>query len=179
MQNYKTYKRIILTCMVILLFYSGTCQEFKNNNTSSNALNATYVSYGGPGIFFSTIYERQLIAREGYNLGIKGGIGTSISSAIFPHEFNFPLGVFLLYGKRKHHLDVSANLTSYLLEQYNYNSDKSIKKLRLLYIPSVCYRYQKRNGGFMGRIGFSPVFNFNAVSNTSTPWIGVSLGWAF
>lgn len=179
MHYYTTTKRIFLACTFVLLTCFSIGQERQISTTTPQALNAVYLSYGGPGIFFSTIYERQLINGNNYNIGVKGGIGTSVSSVLFPHEFNFPLGIFFLYGKRKHHLDVSANLTSYLLEQYNYAADKSKKELRLLYVPSVCYRYQKPNGGFMGRIGFSPVFNRNDVTNTFMPWIDVSVGWAF
>lgn len=78
-----------------------------------------------------------------------------------------------------HHLDFSANVTGYFLNQYNYTEDETNKELRLLYIPSICYRYQKQEGGFVARAGISPIFNFNAVTNSFTPWVDVSVGWAF
>ena len=165
--------------MLISFFISTNAQSTETENTSFETKNTIYASFGGAGIFFSAIYERCLIIKKPYQLGVKGGIGSSFSSVLFPHEFNFPAGIFFLYGKRNNHLDISVNVTSYILEQYTYADDKTSKELKLLYVPSVCYRYQKPKGSFVGRIGISPVIHFNAVTNSFTPWIDVSLGWAF
>lgn len=172
-------KKIILIIVLLHIYISGIAQEADIENTPVEAKNAVNISYGGAGIFFSAIYERHVIAGQGYNFGIKGGIGSSFSAALFPHEFSFPVGAFFLYGKGRHHLDVSMNVTSYLLEQYSYVEDKTNKELRLLYVPSVCYRFQKPEGGFTGRFGISPVININGVTNSFMPWVDVSLGWAF
>jgi len=112
-------------------------------------------------------------------MGVKGGVGTSFSSVLFPTEFNFPVGAYFLYGKKKSHLDVSLNFTTYLLQHYDYENDTENKQVKVLYVPSISYRYQKPEGGFVARIGFCPILYFNEVSTTISPWMEASFGWAF
>ena len=178
-QNCRIMKNIYLTLIFTGLFISLNAREMETGNTPPEARNAISISYGGGGMYFSLIYERHLIRKESYNIGVKGGMGTSFSSVLFPGEYNISVAAFFLYGKRMHHLDFSANVTGYFLNQYNYTEDETNKELRLLYIPSICYRYQKQEGGFVARAGISPIFNFNAVTNSFTPWVDVSVGWAF
>jgi len=172
-------KRILLVITLIGLMVNTKSQEKHENVTSSVSKNSVYASAGGAGIYFSLIYERRLLLKEKYSVGIKGGIGTSFSSVLFPQEFNFPLGAFFLYGKRNNHLDISLNVSNYLLEQYDPQKDQNIKELKLLFVPSVSYRFQKPKGGFMARLGFSPIINFNSVTSSISPWIDISVGWAF
>lgn len=172
-------KRILLLITLMGFIVCAKSQEKYEEITSSVAKNAAYASAGGAGIYFSLIYERQLFLKEKYSAGIKGGIGTSFSSVLFPQEFNFPLGVYFLYGKRNNHLDISLNVSNYLLEQYDPQKDQNTKELKLLFVPSVAYRYQKPGGGFMARVGFSPIMNFNSVTSSISPWVDISVGWAF
>lgn len=172
-------KRILLIITLIGLILSVKSQEKQEDIAQSIAKNAAYASAGGAGIYFSLLYERQLFIKEKYSVGIKGGFGTSFSSVLFPQEFNIPLGVFFLYGKKNSHLDISLNGSNYLLDQYDPQKDKNFKELKLLFVPSVAYRFQYPEGGFMARFGFSPIINFNSVTNSISPWIDISVGWAF
>lgn len=172
-------KKLILIILLVGIVISAKAQNTENQSNTSEARNTLYASFGGSGIFFSGTYERLLTTQKQYRFGLKGGIGSSFSSVLFPHEFNFSAGAFFLYGRQKHHLDISASATGYILEQYSYVENKTSHELKFLFVPSVCYRYQKRTGGFTGRIGISPVINFNSVTNSFTPWLDVSLGWGF
>ena len=174
----KMNKGIVILILLISFIYSRA----KSSPVMASdpvTKNAVYFSFGGAGFYYSINYERQFVVGKNYYLGVKGGIGTSFSSVLFPHEFSIPTGIFFLYGKNRSHLDISMNLSGYFLEQYDYFEDRHYKKLSLLFVPSVVYRYQKPGGGFMGRAGISPVINVNKVSNSFTPWIDLSLGWAF
>jgi hypothetical protein len=172
-------KRILIVLIIFSLFAHVKAQVTETGNTSPKVKNTVYASVGGPGIYFSLLYERQLYIRNKYSLGVKGGIGTAFSSVLFPHEFNFPIGVFFLYGKRNSRLDISLNMTNYLLEQYDYQKDQNTKELKLLLVPSVAYRFQKPDGGLVVRAGFSPVVNINSTTNTISPWFDIGVGWAF
>lgn len=172
-------KKIILILTFINLVIFTTAQESDIDVTFQKPKNSIYISYGGAGIFFSAIYERHFIKNKSYSFGIKGGIGNSFSLVLFPNEFNFQLGGLFIYGKRKHHLDVSLNLTNYIIEQYDYYDNKIYKELKILYVPSICYRYQKQEGGVVGKIGLSSIININSTTNSVSPWIDISLGWAF
>jgi hypothetical protein len=179
MQNFNAMNRFFLLIALINIVILSEAQEYDQAKEPLRAKNSVYASAGGPGIYFSVIYERHIIIKKKYSLGIKGGIGTSFSSVLFPGEFNFPIGILFLYGKKNSHLDFSLNVTNYLLKQYDFHDENSETEIRLLFVPSIAYRYQKPEGGFMAKIGFSPVIHFNSVTNTYTPWIDIGIGWAF
>jgi len=174
------YKSISSLCVCILFFsLSAKGQRSPTPEPAEPAKNAVLGSFGGAGLYFSVIYERLFISNEKWNVGARAGIGSSFSSALFSDEFNVPLGVFVLLGKNKNHLDLSVNITPYLLRQFDLQSTGKTRELKMLLIPSIAYRFQPKTGGFVGRIGFSPVFYFNPVSNTLMPWLDISVGWAF
>jgi len=179
MQNYKAMDRFFLLLALINIVIIAKPQEYEQSNDPVQAKNSIYASAGGPGIYFSAIYERHIIFKNNYSLGVKGGVGTSFSSVLFPGEFNFPIGILYLYGKKNSHLDISLNATGYILKQYDYQEENYNHELRWMFVPSIGYRYQKREGGFVAKIGFSPVIHFNSVTNTYTPWIDIGIGWAF
>lgn len=178
MHSYSNMKKRLFFLAFTLSFITIYCQDIDNIHTNA-VQNHTYFSFGGAGVYYSLIYERQLIYRNSYSAGVKAGIGTDFSPASFPDEFNIPVGGYFLYGKRNSHLDVSFCFTNYFLQQYDYDDDRNYNEYKLLLVPSIAYRYQKNSGGFLARIGFSTVFYFNDVSNTVSPWIDVSLGWSF
>ncbi len=172
-------KNILLLIIITGLSVTAGAQSTDNTELRDKAKNGIHLSYGGSGIYFSTMYERHIITKEAWNAGLKAGIGSSFSSVLFPYEFSIPAGAFFLYGKGNHHLDLSANITAYLMDQYDYPKDRSYKEVRFLLAPSLAYRYQKPAGGFIGRFGVSPVFNFNKVKNSFAPWVDLSIGWGF
>jgi hypothetical protein len=165
---------------VFLLFVTSlNSQSFSREGGGEGVKNAAYFSFGGPAIYYSLNYERTLVAKEKYSLGVKAGFGTNFSPVAFPDEFSIPLGVHFLYGKNKGHLDVSLNITNYFLQQYDYDSGAYSKELHLLYVPSIAYRFQKPEGGLMFRAGLSSIININPVTDSFVPWIDLSVGWAF
>lgn len=166
---------ILLTC----LFMAAEAQTTDKTALHKEVKNTLLFSYGGPGIYFSAVYERHVMAKESYSAGLKAGIGTSFSAVLFPYELSLPFGAFFLYGGRNHHLDLSLNATAYILDQYNFQNNSNNKEVRFLYIPSLAYRFCKPSGGFTARLGVSPVINVNRITNTFAPWIDAGIGWSF
>lgn len=175
----KMIKRSLLFLTFLFLIISGNSQEVIKANDFQVAKNSVIASVGGAGVYYSILYERQVFSKEKYSIGVKGGIGSSFSPVLFPNEFNFPVGAFFLYGKKNSHLDLSISLTSYILQQYDFENSKNSNEYRLLSVPSIAYRYQKKNGGLIGKIGFCAIINFNSVTNSFVPWLDVGVGWAF
>lgn len=173
-------KKSILFCIGVFLSASlAWGQEGSIPEERGKFKNAVYASFGGAGIYYSLMYERTVWASGKYRLHLKGGIGSSFSPALFPEEVNIPLGVGFLYGKAKHHMDASLNLSGYFLSQYDYISGEESHPLKILWVPSLGYRYQKPEGGLIIRLGISPVMHFNALMTTATPWIDFSVGYGF
>ncbi len=170
------------TILLTFLISFVTCTKAQQENETrdhADVNNTIYLAYGGAGIYFSLMYERHLIKTDNIHVGAKAGIGSSLSSVLFPSEFNVPVGAYILYGKNRSHIDFSMCFTNYLLEQYDYEKDKRYNELKLLIIPSLGYRFQNKPGGFMFKAGLSPIIHFNETTNVIAPWLDVAVGWGF
>ena len=170
------------TILLIFLISFVTCTKAQQENETrdhADVNNTFYLAYGGAGIYFSLMYERHLIKTDNIHVGAKAGMGTSFSSVLFPSEFNFPVGAYIFYGKNKGHIEFSLSMSNYLLEQYDYAEDQTIRTLKNLIVPSLGYRFQKKQGGVMFKAGVSPIINFNKTTNVVTPWLDVGIGWGF
>lgn len=178
-QNYNPMKKYILTTIMFFTIYTIYSNNTRQSFETEYALNSVYFSVGGAGIYNSLNYERTLIFTDKYSAGVKIGVGSSFSAVLFPNEFTVPVGAYFLFGKNNSHIDFSFCATNYILEQYNYSDNKNYKELKLLLVPSLAYRYKKSEGGFIGRIGFSPIINIDKKRNPAAPWFDVSIGWAF
>ena len=146
---------------------------------AGRARNTVQLSYGGAGVHFSIICERLLVSRPAWNVGVKTGLGTSISPALSPPEFTVPLGGYILYGKGNSKLDMGLSLTGYLMWQYAHEMERRFMEFQPLIIPSLAYRYQKNEGGFMFRAGLSSILHINGISATFAPWVDLGVGYAF
>lgn len=170
-----TVTLILLVSIIICI----KAQQKNDTRDHARVKNAIYLAYGGAGIYFSLMCEHQLIKTDNMHVGAKAGIGTSFSLVLFPSEYNFPVGAYILYGNNKGHIDFSMCLTNYLLEQYDYTNDLTYHELKILMIPSIGYRFQKKQGGVMFKAGVSPIINFNKTTNGVAPWLDVGVGWGF
>ena len=98
-----------------------------------------------------------------------------------------PLEFSALYGKSNHHLELGLGFTSYLGRTFDINSETFEKKDIVVidaFIPlRVGYRYQKPEGGFFFRVGYTPIIDFPP--RTGGNWsfnpyhAGVSFGKSF
>ncbi len=143
------------------------------------ARNSLLAVFGGSGIYTSLIYERSLIQTGNFQFGAKGGVGISPFRLTFPHEFNIPVGVFMLFGQKNHHPDLSLNVTNLLIRQYDPGAEDSHKEHKAVFVPTLAYRYQKLDGGVTLKIGLSPIIYFNSIQTTVSPWLELSVGWSF
>ncbi len=170
-------RTIFIICLIGFVAYGVKGQQ-NENRISSSASNGVYISYGGPGIYFSMTYERLLLAGNSYCAGAKAGLGTSFSPAIRP-EFSVPVGGFFLYGKRNSKLDLGLALSGYFMRQYDYELNKQTMELQPLIIPTLGYRYQKSAGGLIIRAGLASVIHLNKITHVFSPWVDLSIGYAF
>lgn len=75
-----------------------------------------------------------------------------------------PLEVSAFYGKSNHHLELGFGVTSFLNTSSVFDSEtfETIEKVVYdAFIPlRIGYRYQKPEGGFFSRVGYTPIINF-------------------
>lgn len=141
--------------------------------------NSVILTLGGTGIYTSLIYEREVYQIKKLRTGFRSGIGISPFSLTFSDEVNIPVGIYGLFGKRNHHLDLNLNLANYLITQYDWRDDSEFRKLKALFIPSLGWRFQKPESGLIFKAGLSSIISFNKIRNNASPWIEIGAGWSF
>ncbi len=130
---------------------------------------AAYVEVLGAGLLLSLNYDRRLDEQYGIRIG---GIPGSRSYWVFVQ------GYMLSSGTRSHHLELGAGLgvMVWQLNLFGYTSDPS----PIVYVPfNVGYRLQPADGGFLFRIGFTPLLAFGRNQTSVLPWGGLSIGWSW
>ncbi len=87
-----------------------------------------------------------------------------------------PVMANYLTGTGSHHLEAGIGpLFVYLPEDSEASEElEDVEGTTVLGTATLGYRYQRRRGGFIFRIGFTPIFGANGV----LPWAGVSVGFA-
>jgi hypothetical protein len=155
------------------------------------AKNAIYVDLLGPGLFYSVNYDRMLIddlsARIGFSylsFGASAGDGTGAGTA--SAEFSYwavPITVsYLGIGSENNMLEVGGGPVimnvagSGVVETDDTASGAEASATLFAMTAMVGYRHQPADGGFVFRVGASPVM---ALGAGLLPWGYLSLGAAF
>ncbi len=165
----RTFLSVLLVGAVAALAPSTTNAQF--------ARNAAYLELGGNGLFYTANYERfftpSISARGGlmaFSVSeTENGTETSATINVIPLTANYFLG-------SSHRLELGAGP---MLVRLSADVDApgisaSESGVIVLGTATVGYRYQSPGGGFLFRIGLTPV-----IADGVLPWAGLSVGWAF
>lgn len=158
---------MISAIIIVFIFNVVTLPQLKANSIYFEAL--------GNGGLYSVNYDRLLTD----NFGIRAGfmylskIDIFFVAAedilIFPATLNFFVG-------EKHKLELGAGLVFASVSNtsaFGFKSDSGGSNI--VGTATIGYRYQKPDGGFLFRIGFTPLFGTGGFE----PWGGISLGFSF
>lgn len=155
------------------------------------AKNAIYLDLAGPGLIYSLNYDREIIPDLSARIGISylsmgasatDGSGTTTASAEFSYLAIPITASYLGIGSENNMLEVGGGPVimnfsgSGLIESDDeeVQAGGSVTTVALTGIAG--YRHQPADGGFVFRIGLSPLMVFNA---GFLPWGYLSLGAAF
>ena len=144
---------------------------------------------GGNGVFYSLNYDRMLVVKEKWKVAGRAGI-SYFNDHIFFKETNprnlytFPLEVSYLRGKQNHYLELGLGITPGF-ESYPESSFENENKPETPFTVRIGYRYQKRQGGFFLKTGFTPFFTIYSKSERQQhnskgnlmPFLGLALGY--
>jgi hypothetical protein len=170
---------------------SEASSDDSDSEGEREAKNAIYVDLLGPGLFYSINYDRMLTddlsARIGFSylsFGASAGDGTGTASA--SAEFSYwavPVTVsYLGIGSDSNMLEVGGGPVimnvkgSGVVETDDTASGAEASATVFAMTGMVGYRHQPADGGFVFRVGASPVMAFGA---GFLPWGYLSLGAAF
>ncbi len=172
--------------LMLAISYNTSAQTEPETFTAKNAV---YLDLGGNSGQYALTYGR-IIHQKGA-LKVVGSVGFALwadrvdGSTVFVPAV--PLEVSGLLGKGNHHLELGLGLTPHLARSLDFNSETLELEDKLVLntlIPlRIGYRYQKPEGGFFFRVGYTPFFKVFAGGREDwvfTPiFAGVSFGKSF
>lgn len=162
---------------LIALLSGPLCTAQEQADTIRSARNAVYLEALGTGGLSSVNYERVLLHHAEFTGGARIGFGSihfKDFTRRFDPDFVVPIGVFGCYGDRfRGEAGAGITLTSIV-----YPDEETFGPVRRMEVHgwfALGARYQKRNGGLLVRIAYTPIVEFGQIRH----WGGASLGYAF
>lgn len=141
-----------------------------------------YVKFGGNSILFGLNYGRILNQKE--ILKFSGSVGLSyIPQGNIKWTPVVPIELTVFYGKSRHNLKIGARTTFYTSQQTSLNPDTNRLQenvsLDVMLPFRLGYRFQKPEGGFFYRIGYTPGIFLSLNSQDSALFFPLSGGISF
>ena len=160
------YVKIIIT-ISIFLFNIG--QIFPQQHP-----NSLYLEVGGSGGLYSLNYDRMFTPNIGGRIGFSY-FSFSSDNFFFPSVtmYMFPISLNYLAGEGSSKFELGAGVTivTGTADWFGVKGSGSA----IAGIFNIGYRYQPPEGGFLFRIGLTPIVSSTGVH----PWGGLSIGMAF
>lgn len=146
--------------------------------------NSIFVEIGGNGLYYSVNYDRLFKVSEYFYISRRAGV--HYSNNLLGNNYRFigvPIEISGLASiSDRHFLEIGAGIT--ILNRRN-NGDNHNETLAILALTAG-FRYQRPNGGFFFKGGFTPLYNFyvdHPSPNTAYyTWMvlpGIAFGYTF
>lgn len=125
---------------------------------------ALYLEGGGPGLLLSLNYEHRIAEA----LALRIGFGFALLG------YTLPIALNMLCFSAPHHLELGVGVApgEFALPLPGYPPTPVV-----LLVAHVGYRFSPPGGGFLFRIGFTPLFLPR--TGQILPWGAIALGYAF
>ena len=165
-------KRLLFSVLIFSSF-----QSYGQDNTlpikKFQYLNSAQFELGGGGGAFSFNYEHIILNKLKFKTAAQFGISHLIYESNFSPVLRIEATEIMSFNK--HHIEVGLGVTSYYLKP----STGTVGNWYTDIVPRAGYRYQKPNGRFLFRIGFTPFIDTKESSNQFQSWGGLSFGYTF
>ena len=142
--------------------------------------NSVQLDLGGHGLFYSINYERILHNGERFNTAAQIGFsyyppGTGV------RDLWIPLGINEIFSFGNHHIEAGLGFIAIREAARDPDNNPDYWFWSNMFSGRIGYRYQKPDGRFLFRAGFTPVLEVNWESNATEfhPLAGVSFGYTF
>jgi len=175
------YSRVSSTLMACVLFVAWVRPAAAQEEPTILCPNAIYLEGGGQGILYSINYDRRLWSHIGIRAGFSSWSIPFFLFAVGELKFTgFPIIVNYLSGESTiHNLEVGIGIVptivSFQGREIFFGSEVEGEGRVVLGTATLGYRAQPPNGGFVFRIGLTPLFTFKEAQL----WGGLSVGFAF
>ena len=163
-RNFSLQFRLMLVCFGLVLL-TLPFQAFSQKEAEKfTAKNAVYLELGGSSGRYAINYSKIFHQKGKLKLNASAGF------SMWRNQINdfetiwlpvIPLEITAFYGRSNHHLEMGFGFTSLLDRTLDFDSETLELKDKVVldaYIPlRVGYRYQKPEGGFFFRVGYTPI----------------------
>ncbi|REG94538.1 hypothetical protein [Algoriphagus antarcticus] len=183
-----SFKSIFIVLLLVLM--SKQFQSFAQTETETfTAKKAVYLEVGGSSGIYAINYSKIFHQKGKLKLNASAGF------SMLPRRLNskttwlplVPVEVSAFYGKSNHHLELGFGLTSYLASTLDFDPETLELIEKVGYDASIPlrigYRYQKPEGGFFFRVGYTPIIDSRPRTGGNWSfypyWAGVSFGKSF
>lgn len=123
-------------------------------------------------------YEYGVFNKKRFTLALRAGLSTyhirDYRNRLNP-DFQIPLLLEAWYGTT-HKLEAGFGQTVSAIVHATISENKAQRKFETSSVFSIGYRYQKNAGGFLFRVAYTPVLEFNRYLKN---WAGISIGYVF
>ncbi|RZS96409.1 hypothetical protein [Cecembia calidifontis] len=178
-----------ISLLLILLFTCGVINQVSAQEKADviTAKNSIYAELGGNGFLYSINYSRIFNQKGAYKFS--GSAGFSYVKQVTTTHWTplIPIEASVLLGKTSHHLELGTGTSLFTAQSISLDNETNTLQENVSFNSLIFfrlgYRYQKPEGGFFFRIGYTPGFNLNL--DVSPPpvffplWGGISLGKSF
>ena len=153
-------------------------QEALSSRSSDFARNSIFLELGGNGFAYSLNYDHKFFNHASARIGGMfiplQGEGTGLDDGDRVSVLLVPVMANYLLGNGSSRLEIGGGLLFGHVGG-NLENDEFSEGGVASFTGTVGYRLQPVNGGFLFRIGFTPIFT----SEGFLPWAGLSLGGTF
>jgi hypothetical protein len=176
-QNKKPFamKKTITTAIIVFATFTAFCQERVTLPFEFQHKNSIQLELFGHGAFYSVNYERILLNGEKFKTTGQAGFAW-YPPATDVREFWLPFSINELVSFNQHHVEFGLG-TAFTNEEMQRLTGENTRDWSTFLTGRVGYRYQKPEGRFIFRIGFTPLYELDG--NELQPWGGVSFGYSF
>ncbi len=189
-RNFLLQIRLILIGFVLVLLTLPFQALAQKAAETFSARNAVSVEFGGSSGRYAINYSKIFHQKGKLKLNASAGFSMWRNEKLDSRTSwlpVIPLELSAFYGKSNHHLEIGLGITSLLSTSFELVSGTFEFRDKVVYdafIPlRVGYRYQKPEGGFFFRVGYTPIIDFPP--RTGGNWsfnpyhAGVSFGKSF
>jgi len=159
-----------IQAITFALFFSISIGSYAQKESGNfEARNTIFVGLGGNSGRYAINFSRIVYQKQKFKLNVGAGFSMWSDKMDFEPINNtkwfpvMPLEVSGFWGKSKHHLEIGTGITSFLSRSLDFDQEslETIEKVVFdAFIPfRIGYRYQKPQGGFFFRVGYTPFFS--------------------
>lgn len=169
-------KKIFVILIIATITLSTFGQKATIPTLSFKTNNSIQFELFGHGLFYSFNYERILVNGQKFKTTGQAGI------AYYPPKTGIidiwiPVGINELYSFNSHHLEFGLGYV-FINEATRTDDYKEISREWNGFLSGrIGYRYQKPDGRFIFRVGFTPLFEYEFIE--FHPLGGLTVGYSF